>query len=172
MALGHPECLLARVDLGELEADEVKLEYRAEPVAQPFAALVGAIGMVVALRTGGRYNAVALGNERSAAFGNGAWRGLPVNHQHDKSISFERVFAAHLRRRVTARVALASGLSHLWEVQIAAHFASMPPAVHEAFISCNQPKKTTRGTKWCGGCAKCVFVYALLSVRRCRLTSG
>lgn len=122
------------------------------------------VALLVALRDG-RYKGVALGNERSASFGNGTYKGVPVNHQHDKSLAYEAAFAEYIDRFVTRRVKVHSGLSHLWEVQIAERFAGLPPEVHKSFISCNVPRVMSRGggTLWCATCYKCVFVYGLFS---------
>lgn len=51
-----------------------------------------------------------------------------------------------------------SALQPLWEVQIVALFVRSPQFL-PLFISCNLPD----GTRWCGRCAKCAFVFVLLS---------
>ena len=51
-------------------------------------------------------------------------------------------------------------LRPLTEYQIARYFASLPTAYHEIFRSCNAGAKAD---KWCGHCAKCLFVAVILS---------
>ena len=47
---------------------------------------------------------VAVGNERSANYGNGvSWGGVEINHQYDKSYTFERKLRSHPTRDECAR---------------------------------------------------------------------
>ena len=102
---------------------------------------------------------VAVGNERSADFGNLSYRGLEVNHQYGKSDDFERGLAA-LLDALGCGVRFYSPLRPLYEVQIAEAFASLP-RYHEHFMSCNEGQVGGR-RQWCGRCAKCAFMALIL----------
>jgi hypothetical protein len=102
---------------------------------------------------------VAVGNERSADFGNLAYRGLEVNHQYTKSHAFESELAA-LLADMGCGVRFYSPLRPLYEVQIAEVFASLP-RYHQHFMSCNVGQVGGRA-QWCGRCPKCAFLALIL----------
>ena len=108
------------------------------------------------------YDSVALGHERSCNFGNGVFvDGLEVNHQYDKSAASVAATSALVQRSLGVQVW--SPLSPLWETQIMALFvAYAPPILLRVFISCNLSPDES-GTRWCGVCPKCLFVFALVS---------
>ena len=98
------------------------------------------------------YAAVVVGNERSAAYGNGVYvGGREVNHQWDKSLYWERRLAGYVG------VAIFSPLQPLWDLQIAAMFALEPALARYwcLFRSCNDSGDVDA---WCGRCDKCAFV--------------
>eukprot|EP01065_Artemidia_motanka_P013276 TRINITY_DN17323_c0_g1_i1.p1 TRINITY_DN17323_c0_g1~~TRINITY_DN17323_c0_g1_i1.p1 ORF type:complete len:513 (+),score=152.43 TRINITY_DN17323_c0_g1_i1:63-1541(+) len=104
------------------------------------------------------YDVVSVGNERSANAGNGVlWGDQEVNHQYDKGQEFERAMQEYITRYIAGGVRYFSGLADLWEIQIARMFCSTPKYL-PLFISCN-----VGNGEWCGRCAKCCFVYVLLS---------
>ncbi|RLN97537.1 hypothetical protein BBJ28_00006680 [Nothophytophthora sp. Chile5] len=139
---------------------------RYQPAGHPWAALV-AFDSVLAAILGG-FTHIAVGNERSANFGNNVvHEGRPVNHQYDKSFDFETRAHAYIRTYLVEDLHYFSALQHLWEVQIARTFASRSlacPTGREnflrVFLSCNEAPD---GDKWCCQCAKCAFVFILMS---------
>lgn len=102
---------------------------------------------------------VAVGNERSADFGNLAYRGLEVNHQYTKSDAFERELAG-LLAALRCGIALYSPLRPLYELQIAQAFAGLT-RYHAHFMSCNVGQTGGR-RQWCGRCPKCAFLALIL----------
>ncbi|POM76380.1 NEK protein Kinase [Phytophthora palmivora] len=136
---------------------------RYQPAGHPWAALV-AFDSVLAAILGG-FTHVAVGNERSANYGNNVvHEGRPVNHQYDKSFDFESRAHAYIRKYLVEDLHYFSALQHLWEVQIARTFANRSLESSEnflpVFLSCNEAPD---GDKWCCKCAKCAFVFILLS---------
>jgi len=133
---------------------------RFDPCGHPWAALVAFAATLSALLQG--FDAVAVGNERSASEGNGMVNGvLGVNHQFDKALQWELRAAAYIRQHVTSQIRYFSALSHLWEVQIMSRFAALPRDTFLPLIlSCNEP---IGGTRACAACSKCVFVGLLLA---------
>lgn len=130
-----------------------------EPCGHPWAACVG-LSAVLACRAFD-FDAIAVGNERSANFGNGVFLGdFEVNHQFDKALAFERRLHHYIRARLAPRVYYFSALQPLWEVQIAWYFARRCERFHASFISCNESAGLNH---WCGACDKCCFVCALLA---------
>ncbi|MFO0759696.1 MAG: hypothetical protein U0359_24620 [Byssovorax sp.] len=116
-----------------------------------------ALSAVLVARMHG-YRYIAVGNERSANFGNAEHQGHPVNHQYEKSFGFERRLSAYIERWLAPEVRYFSGLMHLWEIQIVERFVRYPQ-YFPVLLSCNQPRDRT----WCRGCAKCAVTYLLLS---------
>ncbi|KAG7399345.1 hypothetical protein PHYBOEH_009147 [Phytophthora boehmeriae] len=139
---------------------------RYQPAGHPWAALVAFDSVLTAIL--GDFTHVAVGNERSANFGNNVMHeGRPVNHQYDKSFAFEMRAHAYIRKYLVQDLHYFSALQHLWEVQIARSFASRSlacPTGREnflrVFLSCNEAPD---GDKWCCECAKCAFVFILMS---------
>ncbi|NBD73774.1 hypothetical protein GVX82_01905 [Patescibacteria group bacterium] len=112
---------------------------------------------LVALAHG--FRDVVLSVERSASEGNTLLRTLEVNHQYTKSFAFERAFAEYLARWVHPELRLFSLLRDRWEIQIVEEVSHYPHLL-EAFVSCN---RGLREGRWCGTCAKCAFVFLMLS---------
>eukprot|EP00897_Mesotaenium_endlicherianum_P010491 jgi/Mesen1/9470/ME000063S08920 len=104
------------------------------PCGHPWAGLVAFCSVLASAYLG--FNYIAVGNERSANFGNTTYMGLPVNHQYDKSFEFESAAHAYVNAHVAPGLHYFSALQHLWELQ--------------------------GGTRWCGACSKCLFVCILL----------
>ena len=105
---------------------------------------------------------VAVGNERSANLGNGvSWGGVEVNHQHDKSFSFERRAHEYFWRCTRGRLYYFSALMHLWDVQVVETFARICQPYLPFILSCNEPLGL-QNSRWCAECEKCAFVYILL----------
>ncbi len=101
---------------------------------------------------------VVLSNESSAS--ESTVSDAEVNHQYSKSYQFEQDFFAYEREYLKTGVRYYSLLRPLTEFQIARYFASCDTKYHEIFRSCNAGAKED---KWCGHCAKCLFVAVILS---------
>jgi hypothetical protein len=151
-----------------------------DEMAPPWALLVGFASVLVTCAgqvAGGSGQCaplyIAVGNEHSANEGNVEHNGITVNHQFDKGFAFERAFHHYVRAHISARVHYFSALQHLWEIAVAREFAAACGVGGHAgaarlprerrylgrFLSCNQPMEQRN----CGGCAKCCFVFAMLS---------
>lgn len=126
----------------------------------PFSAVVAFSAELFAAMRGLKY--IALSNESSA---NEAYvDGTTINHQYSKSTEFERDFREYSEHifGAIAQNAYPEYFSLLrpWsEWQIAREFVKYPQ-YFGVFQSCNLGSKTD---VWCGECAKCLYVYILLS---------
>ena len=123
----------------------------------PFSAIVAFLSLYCAYLVGGKY--IILSNESSANETN--IEGVNVNHQYSKSYEFEDDFTAYVERNIFGYdgVEYFSLLRPFSELQIAKMFASLPQ-YHDTFRSCNRGSKKN---VWCGKCAKCLFVFTILS---------
>lgn len=124
----------------------------------PFSAIVAFSAVLTAYLH--RLESVILSNESSASEATVFMTAQEVNHQYSKSYAFECDFAAYERDYLQTGVRYFSLLRPLTEFQIARYFAALPTAYHEIFRSCNAGAKQD---KWCGHCAKCLFVAVILS---------
>jgi len=112
------------------------------------------------------YKYIALSNERSSNEGNVKYLGKVINHQYSKTYEFEKKFRQYSKEYLAKEVEYFSFLRPLYELQIAKLF-SRYPKYFSAFLSCNEARKTKSGSKkptgkWCGKCAKCLFVFLIL----------
>jgi len=114
------------------------------------------------------YRNVVVGNEKSANYGNVEYLGQTINHQWSKSEEFERLFQDYVKTFITSSISYSSPIRNLNELEVVREFAKYPE-YFKAFSSCNrnfkilkQVQDDNRG-KWCGECAKCVFVFTLLA---------
>ncbi len=121
----------------------------------PFSAIVAFLSYYCAYLIGA--TDIVLSNEASANESNIA--GTEVNHQYSKSYEFECDFAAYCARRLCPEIRYFSLLRPFTELQIAKQFAALPQ-YHDTFRSCN---RGSRQNVWCGKCAKCLFVFSILS---------
>jgi hypothetical protein len=138
---------------------------------------------------------LVLSNERSASEGNQSFDGREANHQHSKSIAFERLIAATLGAATGGALGYFSLLRPWSEARIAALFAR-ETRYDRVFSSCNENFKLARppvrpdsaagpasgaaagrparpdGPLWCGRCPKCHFVFLIMApvMTRERLT--
>ncbi|MBQ8922721.1 MAG: hypothetical protein IJ060_11310 [Oscillospiraceae bacterium] len=122
----------------------------------PFSAIVAFSAVLTAYLNG--LKTVVLSNESSAS--ESTVSEAEVNHQYSKSYQFERDFYEYEQKYLRCGVQYFSLLRPLTEFQIARYFALLPTAYHEIFRSCNAGAKQD---KWCGHCAKCLFVAVILS---------
>lgn len=122
----------------------------------PFSAIVAFLSYYCAWLIGA--DAIVLSNESSANEGN-LGTGAQVNHQYSKSYAFERDFSVYAARHFSADIHYFSLLRPWNELQIAQYFARLPQ-YHAVFKSCNVGSGKN---SWCAACAKCLFVYCMLS---------
>ena len=130
----------------------------------PFSAYLAFLSVLCAVVFDYKY--VALSNERSSNEGNIKYHGKIINHQYSKSFEFEKKFRQYSKKYLAKNIEYFSFLRPLYELQIAKIFARYPK-YFPAFLSCNEANKTKSGTKkpsgkWCGKCAKCLFVWISL----------
>lgn len=137
----------------------------------PSTAINSMIAALVALLYS--YNRVVLSNERSASEGNVAFDGREANHQHSKSIGFERLIAEVLAGATDGALGYFSLLRPYSEARIAALFAR-ETRFDNVFSSCNENFKLAghKGPLWCGRCPKCHFVFLIFApvMTKARLT--
>ncbi len=121
----------------------------------PFEATVAFLSAYCAYLIGAEY--IVLSNESSA--NNTNLIDAEVNHRYSKSYQFESDFVSYLKRFIVSGINCFSILRPFNELQIARQFSAYPKYFRE-FRSCNRGSKTN---VWCGECAKCLFVYSILS---------
>ncbi len=121
----------------------------------PFSAIVAFISLYCAHIIGA--GNIILSNESSA--NEATVSGTNINHQYSKSNAFEQDLRDYAKRNFGGKVHYFSLLRPFNELQIAHRFATLK-AFHPVFRSCNAGSKTNT---WCCRCAKCLFVYIILS---------
>ncbi|MBE6904613.1 MAG: hypothetical protein E7480_08420 [Ruminococcaceae bacterium] len=121
----------------------------------PFSAIVAFSSVLTAFLNNKKY--VALSNEASA--NESTVLNSTVNHQYSKSLEFERDLRNYQKKYIDCEVEYFSFLRPLCELQIAGIFSKLTK-YHDIFRSCNVGSKTDI---WCAKCAKCLFVYIILS---------
>jgi len=122
----------------------------------PFSAYLAFLGAFVG--TLHECKNIIVSNDHSTDEGNVLFHDLEINHQYSKSFRFEKLFREYSARYLTSQVQYFSFLRPLYEIQVSQLFVSYPEH-HFSFRSCNVGQKEDR---WCGECAKCVFVYISL----------
>jgi hypothetical protein len=123
----------------------------------PFSALVAFISYLTAYLTRTKY--IALSNESSANESNVV--GTKINHQYSKSFEFELDFYNYTNTYLDKNIKYFSLLRGISEIQIAMLFSNYEK-YHHVFKSCNVGSKNDNWN-WCCECAKCLFVYIILS---------
>ncbi|MEI7621864.1 MAG: hypothetical protein WCJ51_05015, partial [Candidatus Moraniibacteriota bacterium] len=129
----------------------------------PISAVFAFVGYLTALLYD--YANVIVANERSSNFGNVDYLGAEINHQWSKSAEFENLFQQYCREFLSPDITYFSLLRPFYEIRIAEMFAKHK-AYFPLFTSCNRSFRVRRQNEenlWCGQCAKCVFVFILLS---------
>ncbi len=121
----------------------------------PFSAVVAFSAYLFAYLRGRKH--IVLSNESSA---NESYvEGMNVNHQYSKSTEFEKDFREYVSGFLSGDINYFSFLRPLCEWQIAKKFVEYKQ-YFPVFLSCNLGSKAN---KWCGKCAKCLYVYILLA---------
>ena len=98
-----------------------------------------------------------------------------INHQWSKSEEFEKIFTDYVKKFITSDITYSSPLRDMNELEVTKEFVKYPK-YFKAFSSCNSNFKINnvhlRGGrmdsskvlgKWCGKCAKCLFVFICLA---------
>ncbi|MBT7484583.1 hypothetical protein HN748_01610 [Candidatus Peregrinibacteria bacterium] len=111
-----------------------------------------------------KHKYIVLSNEHSSNYGNVEYLERQINHQWSKSLEFEKMFNKYVRKFVAKDVYYFSLLRPMYELKIAEKFATMESCLN-AFTSCNTNFKIAGPSeeKWCKKCAKCAFVFAILT---------
>lgn len=123
----------------------------------PFSSLVAFVTYFVSYIQNKKY--IILSNEASA--NEPTIIGTKINHQYSKTYEFENDFNNYTKKYFNIEIKYFSLLRCLNEFQIALLFSKYKK-YHEIFKSCNVGSKNTPWM-WCGKCAKCMFVYIILS---------
>lgn len=123
----------------------------------PFSAMVAFVSFLTAYLNHKKY--IVLSNESSANEANVC--DTKINHQYSKSYEFEQDFQNYASEFLNKDIKYYSFLRPLSEYQIGMLF-SRDKKFHKIFKSCNVGSKN-ENWKWCCNCAKCLFVYCLLS---------
>ncbi len=128
----------------------------------PSTAINSMIASLAALLFG--YDRIILSNERSASEGNVSFDGREANHQHSKSLDFERMIAGVLSEATGGALGYFSLLRPYSEAKIARMFARQT-RFDRVFSSCNRnfTIEPHQGPLWCGECPKCHFVFLVLA---------
>ncbi len=129
----------------------------------PISAIIAFTGLLAAALYG--YKNVIVGNEHSSNFGNIRYKGEEVNHQWSKSAEFETMLQNYIRKFISPDITYFSLLRQFYEIRIAELF-SKHKNYFPIFSSCNKNFRVSKRRPrplWCGECAKCVFVYTILS---------
>jgi len=110
------------------------------------------------------YDSIITSCEKSANYGNVEYLGEIINHQWSKSEEFEVMFCNYIKTYITPGIDYFSYLRRYNEIKIVELF-SRYPRYFSSFSSCNKNFTVIKNTKslWCGECAKCAFVFALLT---------
>lgn len=123
----------------------------------PFSAMVAFVSYLTAYLNNKEY--IVLSNENSANEANVV--GTKINHQYSKSYEFEKDFQDYAMKYLGSGIKYYSFLRPLTEYQIGMLFSKYTK-YHKIFKSCNCGSKG-KEWYWCCSCAKCLFVYSLLS---------
>lgn len=129
----------------------------------PISAIFATVGTVVGILTGRRDHVVS--NEQSANEPTLVYQGVAINHQYSKSQQFEQDYATLLRHSFGESQRYYSLLRPLSELRIAELFAKESyDTYYDVFSSCNRAfTHDSDKLFWCGVCAKCAFVFMVLT---------
>lgn len=123
----------------------------------PFSAMVAFTSYITAFIYNKKY--ITLSNEASA--NESTVIGTKINHQYSKTYEFENDFNNYTKKYFGINISYFSLLRPLTEYQIAMLFSNYKK-YHQIFKSCNVGSKNEEW-KWCCNCAKCLFVFTILS---------
>ncbi len=121
----------------------------------PYSALTAFAAALAGMVYARKY--ICLSNEASET--DSEVRGSSVAQQYSRTFTFEQDFNYYMEHYVSSKVHYFSLLRPLSELQITGIFSKLKP-YHSVFCSCNAGQKME---KWCGHCARCLFVCCMLS---------
>jgi UDP-N-acetyl-alpha-D-muramoyl-L-alanyl-L-glutamate epimerase len=129
----------------------------------PISAILSCVGTVVAILTG--YQDVVVSNESSANEPTLEYKGVDINHQYSKSLTYENDYQKHLQHTSGNNIRYYSLLRPFSELRIAEMFSISTFDLHkDTFSSCNRAfTQSSNRMIWCGECAKCAFVFLALT---------
>lgn len=129
----------------------------------PISAIFACVGTIVAILSG--YRDVVVSNESSASDPTLIYKGLAINHQYSKSLEFERDYQACLKQTYGESLRYYSLLRPYSELHIAKLFSKLGfEKYKDVFSSCNRAFTHDQNHLfWCGECAKCAFVFLILT---------
>jgi hypothetical protein len=149
----------------EREWDPLIMKLNAEDALNghiPISAIFSAVGLVVAVLSG--YQDVVVSNESSASEPSLSYNGIDINHQYSKSLEYEKNFQMVLSLMFGDSLRYYSLLRPLSELRIAEYFAAYFDKYSDVFSSCNRAFTFHSDHMfWCGECAKCAFVFLILT---------
>jgi len=126
----------------------------------PFTALLSFLSVLAAVLF--NYKNIVFSNEESANEGNLKYLGKMINHQWAKSSEFEKMFKKYCQKYLSKDINYFSYLRKYGDLEISKKFAKYPK-YFSVFSSCNASMKIgAKQIRWCGNCAKCLFVYTTL----------
>ena len=111
------------------------------------------------------YKYFIVGNEYSSNYGNIKYKRSEINHQWSKSLEFEKLFQNYTEKFLCPDIKYFSLMRPFYEIRIVELFAKYKK-YFPYFTSCNKNFRINhKNTKnlWCGECAKCVFMFLMLS---------
>ncbi len=146
----------------------------------PITAYLSILSVLIALLY--EFDAVMMSNERSANEGNIKFKGMDINHQWSKSITFERALRRYLSESVGTSIEYFSLLRPLSELKITELFTGFPQ-YYGRMTSCNtnwkilaksptltqtpnpplKKEEQQSSSKWCNKCPKCAFVFCCMA---------
>jgi len=120
-----------------------------------------AVGSITATKLGA--GVLALGLESSADRVGQCYRGVPVNHQHQKTTRHVLEAQRFMNLVLHGHLRFASPIAPFSDEEVLrALFAGVPPQ-WRSFSSCGGSNSMS---KHCGECAKCAYIFALLARTR------
>jgi hypothetical protein len=129
----------------------------------PISAIFSCVGTIVGILSG--YKELIVSNESSASEPNLVYKGLEINHQYSKSLRYEKDYQELLRHLFGDSISYYSFLRPLSELKIAEVFSKIGFQKYRGvFSSCNRAFRHGEDHMfWCGECAKCAFVFLILT---------
>ncbi|MGA8659348.1 MAG: hypothetical protein WB586_24745 [Chthoniobacterales bacterium] len=109
---------------------------------------------------GNKCRYIAMGLERSSDDPMLCYKGLEVNHQHQKSSSFLAIVNRHLKERYHGAVQIVSPIHGLYDFGIYARFLRLKMRIVLLQSSCGG---SNFRNPHCGKCEKCAFLAALFA---------
>lgn len=110
------------------------------------------------------YKYIIMPNEKSANYGNVEYLGEEINHQWSKSEEFESLSRQYIAEFISPDIICFSLLRPYHAIKITEMFVKFDK-YFSSFTSCNRNFriKNPSSALWCGECAKCAFVFCMLS---------